>query len=182
VNAKGGRVAQLAEQCPFKAWVDGSSPSALTSNPLGLLDLHSQGFFSQKILTHTQPTACEPTHLNVVHFLGDRLSVLAQHDLRVRVPHVALGGVVYGGGILAAIAAYAYSNRIAPAAGSVSILILALALAAFACLAGTSGQTWTDPSNALAALLIACAFLLDGFFIAGARTFGPKEVLDVGLG
>src|SRR5579863_681168 len=25
-----GRVAQLAEQCPFKAWVDGSSPSALT--------------------------------------------------------------------------------------------------------------------------------------------------------
>jgi hypothetical protein len=28
--ARGGRVAQLAEQCPFKAWVDGSSPSALT--------------------------------------------------------------------------------------------------------------------------------------------------------
>ena len=27
---KVGRVAQLAEQCPFKAWVDGSSPSALT--------------------------------------------------------------------------------------------------------------------------------------------------------
>jgi hypothetical protein len=27
---KCGRVAQLAEQCPFKAWVDGSSPSALT--------------------------------------------------------------------------------------------------------------------------------------------------------
>jgi hypothetical protein len=26
-----GRVAQLAEQCPFKAWVDGSSPSALTT-------------------------------------------------------------------------------------------------------------------------------------------------------
>ena len=25
-----GRVAQLAEQCPFKAWVDGSNPSALT--------------------------------------------------------------------------------------------------------------------------------------------------------
>ena len=30
---KVGRVAQLAEQCPFKAWVDGSSPSALTTQP-----------------------------------------------------------------------------------------------------------------------------------------------------
>jgi hypothetical protein len=27
---KGGRVAQLVEQCPFKAWVAGSSPAALT--------------------------------------------------------------------------------------------------------------------------------------------------------
>jgi len=27
-----------------------------------------------------------------------------------------------------------------------------------------------------------CAFLLDGFFIAGARTFGPTQVLDVGMG
>ena len=27
---KDGRVAQLVEQCPFKAWVLGSSPSALT--------------------------------------------------------------------------------------------------------------------------------------------------------
>ncbi len=26
-----GRVAQLVEQCPFKAWVAGSSPAALTS-------------------------------------------------------------------------------------------------------------------------------------------------------
>ena len=26
-----GRVAQLVEQCPFKAWVEGSNPSALTS-------------------------------------------------------------------------------------------------------------------------------------------------------
>ena len=26
----GGRVAQLAEQCPFKAWVAGSNPAALT--------------------------------------------------------------------------------------------------------------------------------------------------------
>jgi hypothetical protein len=30
----GGRVAQLVEQCPFKAWVDGSSPSALTSSEI----------------------------------------------------------------------------------------------------------------------------------------------------
>ena len=27
---QGGRVAQLVEQCPFKAWVEGSNPSALT--------------------------------------------------------------------------------------------------------------------------------------------------------
>jgi hypothetical protein len=26
----GGRVAQLVEQCPFKAWVAGSNPAALT--------------------------------------------------------------------------------------------------------------------------------------------------------
>jgi hypothetical protein len=31
LNLKGcGRVAQLVEQCPFKAWVAGSSPAALT--------------------------------------------------------------------------------------------------------------------------------------------------------
>jgi hypothetical protein len=32
-----GRVAQLAEQCPFKAWVDGSSPSALTRYPFDFI-------------------------------------------------------------------------------------------------------------------------------------------------
>jgi hypothetical protein len=30
IFVKDGRVAQLVEQCPFKAWVEGSSPSALT--------------------------------------------------------------------------------------------------------------------------------------------------------
>ena len=30
VGLKGGRVAQLVEQCPFKAWVAGSNPAALT--------------------------------------------------------------------------------------------------------------------------------------------------------
>ena len=29
-----GRVAQVVEQCPFKAWVAGSNPAALTINPL----------------------------------------------------------------------------------------------------------------------------------------------------
>jgi hypothetical protein len=29
-----GRVAQLVEQCPFKAWVAGSNPAALTINSL----------------------------------------------------------------------------------------------------------------------------------------------------
>ena len=28
---KSGRVAQLVEQCPFKAWVAGSNPAALTT-------------------------------------------------------------------------------------------------------------------------------------------------------
>ena len=30
---KVGRVAQLVEQCPFKAWVAGSNPAALTIQP-----------------------------------------------------------------------------------------------------------------------------------------------------
>jgi hypothetical protein len=90
-------------------------------------------------------------------------------------------GVVYAGCILAVLAIYAHSNGIAPVAGPVSLVVLALVFAAFANLAGNSGQTWTDPSNALALLLIACAFLLDGFFIAGASTFGPTKVLDVGI-
>src|SRR5206468_4444489 len=33
-----GRVAQLVEQCPFKAWVAGSSPAALTIYPQGYND------------------------------------------------------------------------------------------------------------------------------------------------
>ena len=89
--------------------------------------------------------------------------------------------LVYAGCILAGIVAYAYANRIAPVACFVSFLILALVLVAFLYLAGSSGQTWTDPSNALALLLIACAFLLSGSFIAGASTFGPTRVLDVGI-
>jgi len=31
-SGKVGRVAQLVEQCPFKAWVAGSNPAALTNN------------------------------------------------------------------------------------------------------------------------------------------------------
>ena len=34
-----GRVAQLVEQRPFKAWVLGSSPSALTSYPIEITPL-----------------------------------------------------------------------------------------------------------------------------------------------
>jgi len=51
----------------------------------------------------------------------------------------------------------------------------------FHALAGTSGGTWCDPSNALALALIASAFVLDGFFIAGAATFGPVRTLEVGV-
>jgi hypothetical protein len=90
-------------------------------------------------------------------------------------------GVVYAFCILAALATYAYTNRIAPMACLVSLAILALVFVAFLLLAGTSGQTWTDTSNALAFLLIALAFSFDGIFIAGASTFGPVPILDVGV-
>jgi hypothetical protein len=39
-----GRVAQLVEQCPFKAWVEGSNPSALTRISKYLADLGGVGF------------------------------------------------------------------------------------------------------------------------------------------
>ena len=88
-------------------------------------------------------------------------------------------GVIYASCILAVLGAHAYTNRIAPVAGTVSLLIMGLVTAAFLLLAGTSGETWFDPSNALALVLVALAFLLDGFFIAGASTFGPVRTLDV---
>jgi hypothetical protein len=40
--SKVGRVAQLVEQCPFKAWVEGSSPSALTNIFLDLIRVRVQ--------------------------------------------------------------------------------------------------------------------------------------------
>src|ERR1700733_9114765 len=39
-----GRVAQLVEQCPFKAWVAGSSPAALTKISRYLLDFGGVDF------------------------------------------------------------------------------------------------------------------------------------------
>ena len=39
-----GRVAQLVEQCPFKAWVAGSSPAALTKILKYLADFGRVGF------------------------------------------------------------------------------------------------------------------------------------------
>jgi hypothetical protein len=90
-------------------------------------------------------------------------------------------GVVYAFCILVALAVYAHSYRIAPVAGTVSLLIVGIVTAAFLLLAGTSGNTWCDPSNVLALFLIASAFLLDGFFIAGAATFGPVRAWDVGV-
>jgi hypothetical protein len=75
-------------------------------------------------------------------------------------------GVAYAGCVIAVLSIYAYVNRLAPVAGSVSLAILVLVFIAFACLAGTSSLTWADPVNALALLLIACALLLDGFLLA----------------
>ena len=39
-----GRVAQLVEQCPFKAWVAGSSPAALTKISKYLADFGRADF------------------------------------------------------------------------------------------------------------------------------------------
>jgi hypothetical protein len=91
-------------------------------------------------------------------------------------------GVVYAMCILALLGAIAYIHRGSEVASWVSILVVALVFAAFVCLAGNSNQTWSDPSNALGVLLLAVALLLDGFFVAGASTFGPTPVLDVAIG
>jgi hypothetical protein len=56
-------------------------------------------------------------------------------------------GALYAGCILLALAIYAYTNQVAPVAGSVSLVILALVFVAFTFLGGTSGQTWTDPAT-----------------------------------
>jgi hypothetical protein len=57
-----GRVAQLAEQCPFKAWVDGSSPSALTTY---LSDSSAFNFVSASLSDSSEcalcPDLCPPT-------------------------------------------------------------------------------------------------------------------------
>jgi hypothetical protein len=90
-------------------------------------------------------------------------------------------GVVYASCILVVLIVYAYQNRIAPVARTVSLVVLVLVFAAFLLLAGRSKLTWADPTNALGFLLIAIALLLDGFFVAGAATFGPVPVLEVGV-
>jgi hypothetical protein len=89
-----GRVAQLVEQRPFKAWVAGSIPAALTMNPFRFIELLHLS--AVRFLTHTQPTTVEPPHLNVMHFACDQLSVLAQHDLEACGPHAALGSFHFG--------------------------------------------------------------------------------------
>ena len=50
-------------------------------------------------------------------------------------------GVIYASCILVSLAVYAYSNRIAPLAGTVSLLIAVIVTAAFLLLAGTSTET-----------------------------------------
>jgi hypothetical protein len=60
-----GRVAQLVEQCPFKAWVAGSNPAALTKNPFRVIGLHlPQNFLTRDSDPHlahnSQTIAPEP--------------------------------------------------------------------------------------------------------------------------
>jgi hypothetical protein len=50
-----GRVAQLVEQCPFKAWVAGSSPAALTNFLL----------LVQSLLGRLKPQSNFPNHCYV---------------------------------------------------------------------------------------------------------------------
>ena len=61
-----------------------------------------------------------------------------------------------------------------------SLLIAVIVTAAFLLLAGTSTETWCDPSNSLALALIASAFAFDGFFIA-CCDFWAVRTLDVGV-
>lgn len=58
----------------------------------------------------------------------------------------------------------------------VSLLVLAIAVLAFCCLAGVSAQTWRDPVVALGTLLIGCCLILHAVLVTGAYYFGP--VLD----
>src|SRR4051812_17126900 len=47
-------------------------------------------------------------------------------------------------------------------------------------LAGTSRQSWFDPSTAIGIWLLGTSFILHGVFITGASTFGPIREMDVG--
>ena len=82
---KSGRVAQLVEQCPFKAWVAGSSPAALTriSKPAevftatSLFDIcHQSGTLAGVLqLLQRSLVCCGPIAQVGRHILQDNLPV-----------------------------------------------------------------------------------------------------------
>jgi hypothetical protein len=81
---------------PFKAWVAGSIPAALTKNSFGFIGLHHSRFFRPEVpdphpAHNSQTIAPERPAFRRCH-----LSVLAQHDLWPHMPHVALGGFHIG--------------------------------------------------------------------------------------
>ena|SRR5437899_731250 len=64
-NHSGGRVAQLVEQCPFKAWVAGSNPAALTIILNNLLRIASSNCPSPQPLARQRLDVRLLSHRNV---------------------------------------------------------------------------------------------------------------------
>ncbi len=58
---KCGRVAQVVEQCPFKAWVAGSNPAALTNTVW--VKLPGLPILAKSFLTHAEPKTSIPVRL-----------------------------------------------------------------------------------------------------------------------
>jgi hypothetical protein len=60
---KSGRVAQVVEQCPFKAWVAGSNPAALTN-------FQSLAGDGNRFRSNTYSTTLQKTPLRRDHFIS----------------------------------------------------------------------------------------------------------------
>lgn len=64
-----------------------------------------------------------------------------------------------------------------PITGPVYLVIAALSIGSFICLAGTTREAWADAENSIGISLLAFAIVLHGVFVTGASTFGPTPVL-----
>ena len=58
---------------PFKAWVAGSSPAALTINLFRVIGLHLlQNVLTRESVSPSNPLLYEPRRLNIVYLLRER--------------------------------------------------------------------------------------------------------------